>query len=141
VSTVNAPENTDRPEDPASSGIPEDPATPEVPADSGTSATPGSSIPSEDAAAADAAESSSYSADTSIYVRRGRTPTLGFWVALAIAVPAVAAVLSAPFFGFADLGGVLNYVLIVAVFVGLPLAAIICVVDAFRHRRPTDRRR
>lgn len=71
---------------------------------------------------------------TSVYVRRGRTPTLGFWVALAIIVPAVAALLSAPLFEFADLSGVLNFMLVAAVFVGLPLAAIAALVDAIRHR-------
>ena len=79
--------------------------------------------------------------DTSLYVRRGRIPTLGFWVALALAVPAVAALISAPFFDFPDLGGVVTFVLLAVVFVGLPLAAIAAVVDSLRHRTPRRRGR
>ncbi|MDN5821716.1 MAG: HNH endonuclease, partial [Brachybacterium sp.] len=78
---------------------------------------------------------------TSLYVRRGRTPTLGFWVALAIVAPAVAALLSAPLFDFADLSGVLNFMLVAAVFVGLPLAAIAALVDAIRHSGEGRQRR
>ena len=81
------------------------------------------------------------STSTSIYVRRGRTPTLGFWVALAIALPAVAALISAPFFDFPDLGAVVNFVLMAAVMVGLPLAALAALIDAIRHRSPRSRRR
>lgn len=80
-------------------------------------------------------------APTSIYVRRGRTPTLGFWVAIAIALPAVAALISAPFFDFADLGGVLNFVLLAAVMVGLPLAAVAAVIDSVRNRPKRSPRR
>lgn len=80
-------------------------------------------------------------ARTSIYVRRGRTPTLGFWVAVAIALPAVAALISAPFFDFADLGGVLNFVLLAAVMVGLPLAAVAAVIDSVRNRPKRSPRR
>ena len=80
-------------------------------------------------------------AGTSVYVRRGRTPTLGFWVAIALAVPAVLALLSAPFFDFVDLGGVVNFVLIAVVFVGLPLAAVVAAVDAYRHRERAPRSR
>lgn len=80
-------------------------------------------------------------AETSIYVRRGRTPTLGFWVAVAIALPAVIALISAPFFDFADLGGVANFVLLAAVVVGLPLATIAAVIDSVRHRQKRAPRR
>lgn len=79
--------------------------------------------------------------DTSIYVRRGRTPTLGFWVAVLIALPALAALISSPFFDFPDLGAVVNFVLLAATLVGLPLAAIAAVVDAVRHRSSKTRRR
>lgn len=95
-------------------------------------------------AARDAGEQAKATAgppETSIYVRRGRTPTLGFWVALAIALPAVAALISAPFFDFADLGGVLNFVLLAAVVVGLPLATIAAVIDSVRHRRKSSPQR
>ncbi|MDN6302729.1 MAG: hypothetical protein L0J57_06755 [Brachybacterium sp.] len=78
---------------------------------------------------------------TSLYVRRRRTPTLGFWVAVAIVVPAVAALLVAPFLELGDLGGVLNFMLVAAVIVGLPLAAIAALADAMRHRGEKHRRR
>lgn len=78
---------------------------------------------------------------TSLYVRRRRTPTLGLWVTLAIALPALAALLSAPLFDFADISGVLNFMLVAAVFVGLPLAAIAALVDAIMHRSEISRRR
>lgn len=87
------------------------------------------------------ADEESSAGDTTVYVRRGRVPTLGFWVALAIIVPAVLALLSAPLFEFADISGVLNFMLVVAVFVGLPLAALAALIDAIRHRRDTPRRR
>jgi hypothetical protein len=73
-------------------------------------------------------------APTAIYVRRGRTPALGFWVVLCFLVPAVAALLAAPFLQFGDLRGVVNFVLLARVVVGLPLAAIASFIDARRHR-------
>jgi hypothetical protein len=73
-------------------------------------------------------------APTAIYVRRGRTPALGFWVVLCFLVPAVAALLAAPFLQFGDLRGVVNFVLLAMVVVGLPLAAIASFIDARRHR-------
>ncbi len=79
--------------------------------------------------------------DTSVYVRRGRTPTLAFWVTLALAVPGVVALFSAPFLDFADLGGVFTFVLLAVLFVGLPLAAIAAVIDSVRHRGPRRRDR
>ncbi len=78
---------------------------------------------------------------TSLYVRRSRTPTLGFWVALALIAPALVALLGAPFFQFADISGVLNFMLVAVVFLGLPLAAIAALVDSLRHRRRPKRRR
>lgn len=79
--------------------------------------------------------------ETSIYVRRGRTPTLSFWVTIALAVPGVVALFSAPFLDFADLGGVFTFILLAVLFVGLPLAAIAAVIDSVRHRGPRDRDR
>jgi hypothetical protein len=79
--------------------------------------------------------------ETSIYVRRGRTPTLSFWVTLALAVPGLVALFSAPFLDFADLGGVFTFVLLAVLFVGLPLAAIAAVIDSVRHRGPRRRDR
>ena len=131
MSIVNTPENTRRPEDLPD---PEDAARSDAEAaDTGAPA---------DAAEREAPEKADPAASgTTLYVRRGRTPTLGFWVALAILVPAVAALFSAPFFDFADLSGVVNFVLVVAVFVGLPLAAIAAFVDARMHRDRPRRRR
>ncbi|WP_193104825.1 hypothetical protein [Brachybacterium sp. FME24] len=79
--------------------------------------------------------------DTSVYVRRSRTPTLGFWVALVIVVPAVVALVISPFLDFVDLGGVVNFVLLTAVFVGVPLAAVAAGIDAFVHRSSGRRSR
>lgn len=143
MSTVSDTENTEstengesieRPEDHGSAENPENtehtehPELPELPEHDGDAEQP-------------TADAQPESEVTSLYVRRGRTPTLGFWVALAIAVPAVAALLSAPFFQFADISGVLNFMLVAAVFVGLPLAAIAALVDAIRHRGEERRRR
>lgn len=92
----------------------------------------------------DAAEDTDEDADegsTSFYVRRSRVPTLGFWVALAIAIPIVVALVVSPFLHFGDLSGVVNFALMAAVFVGIPLAAVAAAVDALRHRSSTRRRR
>ncbi|ATG52690.1 hypothetical protein CFK38_15015 [Brachybacterium vulturis] len=78
---------------------------------------------------------------TSLYVRRSRTPTLGFWVTLALIAPAVVALLGSFFLPFTDISSVLNFMLVAVVFVGLPLAAIAALVDAIRHRRGPKRRR
>ena len=75
------------------------------------------------------------SQDTSIYVRRGRTPTLGFWVALALILPAVGALIAVPFFAFGDLRAIANFVLLAMVVVGLPLAALAALIDSLRHRK------
>ena len=77
---------------------------------------------------------------TALYVRRRRATALGFWVLLSFLVPGVLALLSVPLFGFGDLRGVVNFVLLAMVVIGLPLAAIASFVDARRHRRE-DRRR
>ena len=77
---------------------------------------------------------------TALYVRRRRAPALGFWVLLSFLVPGVLALLSVPLFGFGDLRGVVNFVLLAMVVIGLPLAAIASFVDARRHRREGRRR-
>lgn len=77
---------------------------------------------------------------TALYVRRRRAPALGFWALLSFLVPGILALLSVPLFGFGDLRGVVNFVLLAMVVIGLPLAAIASFVDARRHRRE-DRRR
>ncbi len=80
-------------------------------------------------------------ARTALYVRRRRTPALGFWVLLSFLVPGVLALLSVPLFGFGDLRGVVNFVLLAMVVLGLPLAALASFVDARRHRGEERRRR
>lgn len=104
-----------------------------------TDAVPGSHDAVNESDAADAADENEGS--TSFYVRRSRVPTLGFWVALAIAIPIAVALVVSPFLHFGDLSGVVNFVLVTAVFVGIPLAAVAAAVDAFRHRTSRRRRR
>lgn len=143
MNTVNAPENIEKPEPEVSGASPAADKFAESPATDASEP----SDPAEPAGVADAAEPTDAtdsealdrSADTSIYVRRGRVPALGFWIVLAIAVPAVLALISSPFFGFADLGGVVNFVLLAAVFVGLPLAAIAAAIDAYMQRSSAKR--
>ena len=71
---------------------------------------------------------------TALYVRRRRTPALGFWVLLSFLVPGVAALIAAPLLQFGDRRGVVNFVILAMVVVGLPLAAIASFIDARRHR-------
>lgn len=73
--------------------------------------------------------------DTSVYVRRGRTPTLAFWVLLALVVPTAVGLAAAPFLGFGDLSGMVNFALVVLVVIGLPLAALATLVDLLQDRR------
>ncbi|HEX7350734.1 hypothetical protein [Brachybacterium sp.] len=137
MSAVNVPEkNAETPDEVDMPGDAESSDEAETADDAGTAddAAPADDVPGGE-------EARPEDGGTSLYVRRGRTPTLGFWVALAIAVPALAALLSAPLFAFADIGGVLNYVLLAAVFVGLPLAAIAALVDSLKHRGSGSRRR
>lgn len=154
MSTLNEPEH---PERPGSAGpLPGDDGADASSADGARGASAPEPVDSEesdtavdeqlgtsDEAARDSGDPAAAAAPapTSIYVRRGRTPTLGFWVAIAIALPAVAALISAPFFDFADLGGVLNFVLLAAVMVGLPLAAVAAVIDSVRNRPKRSPRR
>jgi hypothetical protein len=72
---------------------------------------------------------------TTLYVRRGRTPALGFWVLLSILVGAVVGLIVAFVSGAGDLGGIAMFLAYGAMFVGIPLAAIAALVDALRHRR------
>ena len=71
---------------------------------------------------------------TALYVRRRRTPALGCWVLLSFLVPGAAALIAAPLLQFGDLRGVVNFVILAMVVVGLPLAAIASFIDARRHR-------
>ncbi|MDN5688827.1 MAG: hypothetical protein L0G94_19420, partial [Brachybacterium sp.] len=78
---------------------------------------------------------------TSVYVRRGRTPALGFWVAVLIGAPMVIALVISPFLTLQDASSMVSFVLVVGVFVGIPLAAVAAAIDAVRHRRGGPRRR
>ena len=80
-------------------------------------------------------------ASTSLYVRRGRTPALGFWVALSLAVPTVAGLLVGPLVGVTVPSQMVQFALTAALFVGLPLAALAALIDALRHRGSDKRRR
>ncbi|WP_157975729.1 hypothetical protein [Brachybacterium sp. YJGR34] len=132
MSTVNTPESTERPEGVA----PDESVAPEE----GAASTDGADA--SDSGPSDAAEDGApRSTDTSIYVRRSRVPALGFWVALAIAVPSLVALVISPFLDFTDAGGALGFVLLVAAFVGIPLAAIAAAVDSALQRRASRRRR
>lgn len=75
------------------------------------------------------------SADTTMYVRRRRTPTLAFWVVLALIVPAVVALLAAPFLRVDTPRDYVNLAMVAILAIGAPLAAIACVVDMILERR------
>lgn len=89
----------------------------------------------EDAGVEDARAEEGASADTTVYVRSRRTPTLAFWVVLSLVVPAVVALLVAPFLGVGDLGGFFNLAMVAVLAIGAPLAALACVVDMVLERR------
>lgn len=72
---------------------------------------------------------------TTVLVRRGRRPTLGFWVVLSVLVPAVAGLVVGPFLGLSDVGGIVIFALLMVLGVGFPLAAIATAVDLVIHRR------
>lgn len=132
MSTVNDTENPDTPENLDTAENPDTAESPDSPDSPDGAERPDGA----DGASAEAPEDTG----TTVYVRRGRTPTLGLWVVLALAVPAVAALLVAPLFDFTDLGGVVSFALVAAVVVGLPLAALAALVDALRHRDRGPRR-
>ena len=154
MSTVNIPQDaprTDSPDEPVPSAAEETaPSAAEGTAPSADAA-PGTDAAAESAPGTDAAAGSAPATDgapaeeaagaaptgvgdVAVYVRRGRTPTLGFWVAIAIALPVLAGLVIAPLLGIGTLNGILNFMLVAGVFVGLPLAAIVCFVDAMRQR-------
>ncbi|GAA1490254.1 hypothetical protein [Brachybacterium sacelli] len=89
----------------------------------------------------DPSEAAEDTGNTSVYVRHGRTPTLGFWVTVLLVAPMVVALIISPFFDFQDVSSVVTFVLIAAVFVGVPLAAVAAAIDAFLHRRGGPRGR
>jgi hypothetical protein len=153
VNTVNTIENPESPaEEPREQRAGETPASPSH-EELGTAAQGPAADAVEEPVAAEAAEAGSAAGGpaaaedaetggaaaeddgrTTIYVRRKRTPALGFWVVLAFVVPAVLALLSVPLFAFGDLRGIVNFVLLAMVVVGLPLAALASFIDARRHR-------
>lgn len=69
-----------------------------------------------------------------VYVRRGRTPTLAFWVVLALLISFFAGALGAVLLGALDLPAVFSAALLAVVVIGLPIAAVIAGVDALRQR-------
>lgn len=96
---------------------------------------PGDAVVEDAAAEGTPVDEATADAGTSIYVRRGRTPTLGFWIVLSVTVPAVLAVIVGLFLGLGDLGSLFNFALLSVFAVGLPLAAVAAGIDAFQHRR------
>lgn len=81
---------------------------------------------------------------TTILVRRGRTPTLGLWVTLALVVGAIAGAATALAAGVNDLSTTLYFAATGVFFVGLPLGAIAGIIDgilASRRERALRRAR
>lgn len=70
-----------------------------------------------------------------VYVRRGRTPTLGFWVVLALLISFFGGALGAVLLGVLNLAALMNAALLTTVVVGIPVAGVITLVDALRERR------
>lgn len=80
-------------------------------------------------------QGSAAATDTTVYVRKRRSPTLAFWVMLAIVVPAIAGLLVAPFLGLTSAGGLLTFAFIAVLSIGVPLAALAALVDLILDRR------
>lgn len=106
-----------------------------------TAATPAETFADEPATTSDRPATAQDTGTTSVYVRRGRTPALGFWVAVLIGAPMVIALVISPFLTLQDASSMVSFVLVVGVFVGIPLAAVAAAIDAVRHRRGGPRRR
>lgn len=66
---------------------------------------------------------------TTLYKRTGRRPTLGFWIVIAFLVPVLVALIASPFLQLGGLAGAVTLALDAALFVGVPLAAIVCLVE------------
>lgn len=96
-----------------------------------------------DPEAADPAAEQPAAGPTALYVRRARTPTLGFWLVLIALVSAVTGILVALLRGVGDASVMLNMALLSLVAIGMPLAGIAAAIDAVRNRRrsPRDRGR
>lgn len=112
--------------------------TPSQPSPSAqTSPSTPSAPDSPDAAASPASpgEADAPAESTAVYVRRRRTPSLLTWVLLALLVPVVIGFLGAPLLGITDAGSMLNLGLLAGLFIGVPLAALACLVEAIAQRR------
>src|SRR5699024_3540754 len=67
-------------------------------------------------------ESGTPAEGTTVLVRRGRRPILGFWVVLSVLVPAVAGLVLGPFLGLRDVGDIVIFALLLVLAAGFPLA-------------------
>lgn len=93
-------------------------------------------------AAEDAPTESALAGATTLYKRTGRVPTLGFWIVIAFLAPVLVALIVSPFLQLGGLAGAVTLALDAALFVGVPLAAIVCLVEMLVLRarsRRTDR--
>ncbi|MCS6711344.1 hypothetical protein JSY14_04670 [Brachybacterium sp. EF45031] len=70
-----------------------------------------------------------------VYVRRGRRLSLGGAVIIALLVSALGGAVVALLAGVTAVGGVVYFAVTAAFLVGVPLAAVIALVDALRERR------
>lgn len=101
-----------------------------------TTSQPSPSAPdSADAPTSPASPAEAPAESTAVYVRRRRTPSLLTWVLLALLVPVVIGFLGAPLLGITDAGSMLNLGLLAGLFIGVPLAALACLVEAIAQRR------
>lgn len=101
-----------------------------------TTSQPSPSAPdSADAPTSPASPAEAPAESTAVYVRRRRTPSLLTWVLIALAVPVVIGFLGAPLLGITDAGSMLNLGLLAGLFIGVPLAALACLVEAIAQRR------
>ncbi|WP_010533855.1 hypothetical protein [Brachybacterium squillarum] len=101
-----------------------------------TTSQPSPSAPdSADAPTSPASPAEAPAESTAVYVRRRRTPSLLTWVLLALVVPVVIGFLGAPLLGITDAGSMLNLGLLAGLFIGVPLAALACLVEAIAQRR------
>lgn len=72
---------------------------------------------------------------TTVYVRRGRTPNLAFWVVLLVLIAFFAGALFAVVLGALSLAAIFNTAMLSAMVIGVPLAAVAVLVDVLRNRR------
>ncbi len=67
-------------------------------------------------------------------MRRGRTPSLGFWVVLLLLITFFGGAFAAVLMGVMGLAAIMNVAMLSAVVIGVPLTAIAALVDKVRHR-------